>query len=202
MPIPSRESARSAAGPQTPAFLRTRAPDRHQRKTICFSSQDRPDTKAVKLGDRTCAIRRIEQPTNRKPKPPAHHGCPSAHLPASRRCDFCASSGKPAMRCDRRSGRSSSSRCQTTRASMAKPRQHEFGFHGRPMLGLKTPAATSVVALGFPAHQRGRPFGLASPFGLGIAPCGKRPGGTKRSLVEPDGIEPTTSCLQSTRSPN
>ncbi len=36
----------------------------------------------------------------------------------------------------------------------------------------------------------------ANPLTLDIRRCGAR------SLVEPDGIEPTTSCLQSTRSPN
>ena len=30
----------------------------------------------------------------------------------------------------------------------------------------------------------------------------ERPGGLDNQMVEPDGIEPTTSCLQSTRSPN
>ncbi len=38
------------------------------------------------------------------------------------------------------------------------------------------------------------------------APCGDResldPNNNASLLVEPDGIEPTTSCLQSTRSPN
>lgn len=29
-----------------------------------------------------------------------------------------------------------------------------------------------------------------------------RPSRNKRDMVEPDGIEPTTSCLQSTRSPS
>src|SRR6185312_4350925 len=30
----------------------------------------------------------------------------------------------------------------------------------------------------------------------------RHPSGIRQSMVEPDGIEPTTSCLQSTRSPN
>ena len=32
--------------------------------------------------------------------------------------------------------------------------------------------------------------------------CIRSTSSTARELVEPDGIEPTTSCLQSTRSPN
>ena len=58
-----------------------------------------------------------------------------------------------------------------------------------------------------PAGQNQTKFGGASPsarsaFGARTDKPDEPTGETKRSLVEPDGIEPTTSCLQSRRSPN
>ena len=57
-------------------------------------------------------------------------------------------------------------------------------------------------------HARGRPgagrVSLATSLGclLRRRPCATRPAGSCQILVEAIGIEPTTSCLQSTRSPN
>ena len=47
---------------------------------------------------------------------------------------------------------------------------------------------------------RRRPLGYAVHRSVPAWPCHAKPEG--RSVVEPDGIEPTTSCLQSTRSPS
>ena len=54
-----------------------------------------------------------------------------------------------------------------------------FWFDGQPVYALSSYAGhASIAMLGRATHSR------------------------RRSVVEPDGIEPTTSCLQSTRSPS
>ena len=54
-----------------------------------------------------------------------------------------------------------------------------FGHNGQPVFALSSFAGqTSIAMPGCATHSR------------------------RRSVVEPDGIEPTTSCLQSTRSPS
>src|SRR5580700_3098887 len=54
-----------------------------------------------------------------------------------------------------------------------------FGHHDKPVFALSSYAGHASIAMpGRATHSR------------------------RRSVVEPDGIEPTTSCLQSTRSPS
>ena len=75
-------------------------------------------------------------------------------------------------------GSISSSRCQITRVLRPKAEQRaELSF-----------SRTSFVV----RRLAGRRFGKSGP----------PPAALPQSLVEPDGIEPTTSCLQSRRSPN
>jgi hypothetical protein len=54
----------------------------------------------------------------------------------------------------------------------------------------------------FPLHDvKHSPATLTAAIEL-LIDSGRVPRAPPRLLVEPDGIEPTTSCLQSTRSPN
>ena len=87
-----------------------------------------------------------------------------------------------------------------------KPSLHDVRDRRRP----ERDAANLFLAdteVGKPCPHRQRQAWWSQP----VRPQGQRPedgqlinpaGETKRSLVEPDGIEPTTSCLQSRRSPN
>ena len=62
-----------------------------------------------------------------------------------------------------------------------------------------SPGPKAELAGMFPLHDfidRRLPMQLANSLTLDIWPEGRS------DMVEPDGIEPTTSCLQSTRSPN
>src|SRR5712691_292229 len=55
-----------------------------------------------------------------------------------------------------------------------------FGHNGQPVFALSSYDAAAFATIGLPS----------------------RSWHSQRRLVEPDGIEPTTSCLQSTRSPS
>jgi hypothetical protein len=88
-------------------------------------------------------------------------------------------------------GSISSSRCQTTRLAGSKIAAKRISVHGRAKPRRTKPRQAR------PQVQRAR--GTTSRA-AGAPTTGRAP--HNEGLVEPDGIEPTTSCLQSTRSPN
>jgi hypothetical protein len=93
-------------------------------------------------------------------------------------------------------GAISSSRCQTTRTRSGEPdrvRNHCF-WTSRAL-----PEATRTKRKKAAEHVAGRI--TAERIAGKIAAAQQRRSATA-GLVEPDGIEPTTSCLQSRRSPN
>ena len=100
---------------------------------------------------------------------------------------------RPAFRknavCDPGLGSISSSRCQKSRMPLHHEAMHAklCLLRGRFWCGDRL---QPVFAFGYAGHVSSFPAWLrhAKPKG--------------RSVVEPDGIEPTTSCLQSTRSPS
>ena len=89
-------------------------------------------------------------------------------------------------------GSISSIRCQKSRTRVPEDTTCEVMFRGRRKLKA-TVSLSSLARLRSYELRRGslRYDGLPS-----------RSWRSQRRLVEPDGIEPTTSCLQSTRSPS
>jgi hypothetical protein len=195
----SAQHKRKAAFPPRPKTTRKAWTSK---KDHLLLLEDRPDARAVKpgslyrrilrqAGDATKGCARRREKTAR----------PSRPLPGP--------ADRTALH-DRRSGRSSSSRCQTPRARLAKRQsRHEFQIsRTRTAQGPPKPTRAEQGRTAARAHARGRRE--AAPINQPPRRAAEgehdkasnRLANTQPSLVEPDGIEPTTSCLQSRRSPN
>jgi hypothetical protein len=94
---------------------------------------------------------------------------------------------RPAL-AEHKPGAISSSRCQTTRILR---RQR----HAKPCLLPDEPPSSAID----PRVPRSQPFGIGHRHAVDTT---RIPATPHTNLVEPDGIEPTTSCLQSRRSPS
>ena len=70
---------------------------------------------------------------------------------------------------------------------------------GHALAGRRTMSGLSDM---FPLHDVKHPPATLTAASELLIDSGHVPRAPPRLLVEPDGIEPTTSCLQSTRSPN
>src|SRR5215213_3130398 len=70
---------------------------------------------------------------------------------------------------------------------------------GHALAGRRTRCPAYPICSLFTMSNTRRDFAAASEL---LIDSGHVPRAPPRLLVEPDGIEPTTSCLQSTRSPN
>ena len=93
-----------------------------------------------------------------------------------------------AMPCDPKLGSISSLRCQKSRRRVYDDNACEVMFSRTILLGDQV-SSSSLFEL-----RRARFANRLSAAAPRVA--------SWRSVVEPDGIEPTTSCLQSTRSPS
>ena len=122
------------------------------------------------------------------------YNSPSSHDEDERRNDLEIAKGR-AIACTIQLGSISSLRCQKSRNSTALVRAER----------LRNDVFADDVVTGDPigkqlacrAEARGNQSAYAR-WAPARQPCSLR----ERRLVEPDGIEPTTSCLQSTRSPS
>src|SRR4029077_14873447 len=108
---------------------------------------------------------------------------------------------------DRSDGVRSSSRRKHRREHLAAPatfvRRATWFADARRLRIDRDIASRSVLGAILPLHDVRYHAGRIKPDGLmavahHVLSCGR----VEARLVEPDGIEPTTSCLQSRRSPN
>ena len=110
----------------------------------------------------------------------------------------------------RHAGRSSRARANPRHEDASLTRRHGHRPSGRRHIGRQdfvTPSSRCHTARGLAPARRAGPWGPARAdlgFFRQFPRSGTSPPGTRRAagLVEADGIEPTTSCLQSRRSPD
>ena len=134
------------------------------------------------------------------------NGCTRERLEYANRPQLCIKGGLGAI---------SSSRCQTTHASQANPGRRESVSLLDERNRLPATGRRLVLSQALTQRLLRQQSLTLEPSRNGCRPQGCRnrrqsctpnakPGQSSRvaDLVEPDGIEPTTSCLQSRRSPN